>query len=374
MNSPLARHPFFISYIDPASGAQSFILNERVAPSQAVIYFVNPAISADEKWLWFSCGYPPSPHKRLGVVSLDPDNPVIKVFQEATFHAETPLVMPGGDSCLFGSETSVYEIDVHGNLKTVVTIPNGILQDRPLARVSTHLTISADGKYVLIDGDYAAARWFIALGDLATGEVRQLKEFTYHMNHAQFSPVDPTLFSVAQDWWKDPVSGKFYPYDQRIWLMDTLGTLFEPLRPTDWNHHGSSACHEWWDKQGRMCWVDYAQGAMRCDVETRTVEHIWKRPLCHAHCSPDSLYWCADQNPYEWNTKPVDVLFFNSVTGNEIPIFAQMPKPPYPRSPLHLDPHPHFSPKGTYIASMTTVRGLVDVAVTPVEQLVERTG
>ena len=94
----LGNHPHFVPWTDPVSGVRSFLLNEHVAPVQMVIYFVNPAVSADEKWLWFGCGYPPSPYKRLGVVSLDSDNPFIRVFQEATFQSETPLVSAAGDS------------------------------------------------------------------------------------------------------------------------------------------------------------------------------------------------------------------------------------------------------------------------------------
>jgi hypothetical protein len=370
MQHSLENHPYFVPWTDPISGVRSFLLNEHLAPVQMVIYFVNSAISADEKWLWFGCGYPPSPHKRLGVVSLDPENPFIQVFQQATFQAETPLVSASGDSCYFASGTSVYKITVAGEVRQVLQIPDTILKNRPLTRVATHLTISADGKSMLLDGTYAAGLWFVAVADLATGEVRQLKEWAQHMNHAQFSPTDPELFSIAQDWWHDPRSGQAYPFDQRIWLMDTVGTRYEPLRPTDWFGHGTQACHEWWDKQGRICWVDYQAGAMRCDIQTRDVEHIWKRPLCHAHCDLTGELWCADQSPYLWHERPCDVLFFNSRTGREVPIFSAMPAPPWPRSPLHLDPHPHFSPQGTYIVSMATMRGLPEVALTEVAPLV----
>jgi hypothetical protein len=370
---PLLEHSHFVPWTDPVSGVRSLLLDERVAPVQFVIYFVNPAVSADEKWLWFGGGYPPSPYKRLGVVSLDPDRPLVRMFQEATFHSETPLVSASGDSCYFASGTGVYEIGVSGEVRTVLEIPQEILKDRPLSRVATHLTLSADGRTLLLDGAFAAGRWFVAVGNILTGEVRLLKEWTRHMNHAQFSPTDPALFSIAQDWWRDPLSGQAFPFDQRIWLMDTQGRRYEPLRPSDWFGHGTLACHEWWDRQGRVCWVDYQAGAMRCDIATRGVEHIWRRPLCHAHCDPTGTLWCADDSPYLWNERPCEVLFFNSHTGREVPIFSAMPPPSQPRHPLHLDPHPHFSPQGTYIVSMTTVRGLPEVAVTEVAPLVAMT-
>lgn len=373
MNDPLDAHPYFVPWTDPVSGVTSYLLNERVAPVQMVTYFVNPSISADEMLLWFGCGYPPSPYKRLGVVSLDPENPFIKVFQEATFQAETPLISASGTSCYFASGSEVYEVNLDGAVKTIFQLPQDILKNRPVSRVATHLTLSADGKYMLMDVTLAG-RWLVALGEMATGEVRLIKEWTRHMNHAQFSPTDPKLFSISQDWWHDPLSGQAYGFDHRLWLMDTDGTRYEPLRPGDWFGHGTLTCHEWWDRQGRLCWVDYAAGVFRCDVDTREREHIWKRPLCHAHNSPTGNFWCADQNPYEWDKQPCEVAFLNADTGRETAIVTAMPKPPLPRSPLHLDPHPHFSPRGTYIAYMSCVRGMVDVALTEVVPLVEGTG
>lgn len=62
--------------------------------------------------------------------------------------------------------------------------------------------------------------------------------------------------------------------------------------------------------------------------------------------------------------------FFNARTGKSVSIVSAMPKPPLPRSPLHLDPH--FSPQGTYIIMMTTVRGMIDVALTEVAPLLDR--
>ena len=371
MSLSLEHHPFFVPWTDPVSGVRSYLLNERVAPVQSVTYFVNPAVSSDETWLWFGCGYPPSPYKRLGVVCLDPDKPFIRVFQEATFQAESPLVSRSGDSCYFASGIGVYEVNVAGAVRSVLQVPQDILKNRSLTRLVTHLTMSADGKYFLLDGAFAGGIWFVALGDIATGEVRLLKEWTRHMNHAQFSPTDPALFSIAQDWWHDPVSGQPFPFDQRIWLMDTNSTRYEPLQPGDWFGHGTLACHEWWDRQGRLCWVDYEEGIFRCDVSSRAVEHIWQRPLCHAHSSPTGDFWCADQNPYQWQERPCEVLFFDADTGRESAIVTAMPPPPLPRSPLHLDPHPHFSPQGTYVVYMATVRGSVDVALTEVAALAQ---
>ena len=74
----LNQHPHFERWMDPESGIESFILKERVAPVQQSFYFTNSSISADEQWLWFYTAFPPNRQRMLGVVSLDPGNPVIE--------------------------------------------------------------------------------------------------------------------------------------------------------------------------------------------------------------------------------------------------------------------------------------------------------
>ena len=68
---------------------------------------------------------------------------------------------------------------------------------------------------------------------------------------------------------------------------------------------------------------------------------------------------------------PLQVFLFNRKTGQEKCIVSAMPPPPDPAfnySTCHTDPHPHFSPDDTMIGYMTTVRGMIDVAVTLVAQ------
>src|SRR5207237_3451011 len=93
------------------------------------------------------------------------------------------------------------------------------------------------------------------------------------------------------------------------------------------------------------------------------------RPLCHAQCDATRRYWCADQTPYKWNERPCEVLFFDRTLGKEVAIASALPAPPHPRGLFHIDPHPQFSPKATYVCYTTTVLGKVDVALAPVAPL-----
>lgn len=367
----LNEHPYFERWEDPATGVASFILKERVAPVQQSFYFTNASVSPDEQWLWFHTAYPPNLQRTLAVVCLDPGRPLIRHFPQAGYTAESPMVAPEGDAVYFCMGNCVYRLGIDGETREVCRVPDEYIAKRHFARIATHLTLSADGRYFLLDGDLGDF-WWVGLGDIRTGEVKILREFGRHHNHAQFSPTDPNLFLIPQDWWKDKLTGRHFRIDHRLWLMDVAQTRFEPVCPHDWYDANSRASHEWWSKDGMVCWNDYAKGTHECDPCTLAVTHVWKRPLCHAHCSADRRYWCADESPYKWATQPVEILFYDRQTQREIAIVSAMPPPPIPRDQYHLDPHPQFSPKDSWIVYTSMVRGQVDVALTPVPPLAAR--
>ena len=365
----LDRHPFFTRWNDPVSGAPSFVLTERVAPVQQAFYFVNPGASADERWLWFYCGHPPGRTHTLGVVSLDPARPFIRHFPGAQFDAETPLVLPSGDSCLFGLGADIWEQPVDGPAILRYSLPPDLVANRPVHRIATHLTFSADGRHLILDTEIGN-EWSVVLADLADRSTRLLKTFGRKYNHVQFHPTDPRRFVIAQDWWVDRATGRRYDYDWRSWIMDTEGRRFDSVASQGYNGHGGYASHEWWAPDGSLCWVDYARGVCRVREAGDAAETVWgPRPLCHAHGDRSGRYWCADQTPYGWKERPCEVLFFDRTGQRELAIASGLPAPCVDRALLHIDPHPRFTPRDTWINYTTTALGGVDVALTPVESL-----
>ncbi|WP_159884791.1 hypothetical protein [Paenibacillus puerhi] len=366
----LENHPYFTEWVDPISGVKSYVLTKKQAPIQQSFYFSNYSISNDEKWLWFFTFYPPATYRSLGVVSLDPDNPFIQCFPEITLIGG-PMIAPEGDAVYFCQDSHVWHFRIGDKPRIICSMDKDYINGRTLYRMCSHLTMSADGKYFLLDGE-VGNHWFIAIADKEKGTVEILKEFPRRYNHAQFNPTKPELFSMAEDWWYDRITGRRTGFDHRIWLMDTLGTKYEPMKPKDWFDHGTDACHEWWSKDGLMCWVDYNKGVFEHDVDADITTHVWKTPLCHAHCNSTREFYCADESPYKWETTPCRVSFFNRNTGAEIDIVSGLPVPIYGhRSPYHLDPHPQFSPKDTWIVYTTTVMGGADVALTSVADLIK---
>lgn len=367
----LSRHPYFAPWKDPETGITSYILKERVAPLQQHFYFTNVSISPDEKWLWFQAAHPPAPYKCLAVVSLDPANAFIRYFPEAYFNTAHPMVAPESNAIYFGMGPSVWKMGLSGTPAKVCTLPDSYINHRQLHRLATHLTMSADGKNFLLDGALGD-HWFVGLGSLAGGEVKILKEFSMHYNHAQFSPIDPDIFLIAQDWFFDRDSGVHFRYDNRVWLMDTTGERFELLQTHDYSKKPRLDSHEWWTRDGRIAYVNYETGVFRIDLKTRKHEHVWKQPLCHAHCDPGQRYWVADESPYKWDKTPCQVRFFDARLQAQTNICSGMPRPTLTRNAYHLDPHPQFSPQGSYVIYTTTVRDpLVDIAITPVQPVAD---
>lgn len=370
----LEKHPYFKEYIDPESGVKSYFLTEKVGALQQHFYFSECSLTDDGKYLWIRVSNPPAQFLHLAVVSMDPDNPFIRSFPAAgTAKGGCKAIFPGTTDAIFAEDSAIYRVTVEGKITKILELDPDFVKNRVVRRMFTHASISCDKKYIVLDMCIADI-WYIGLGNLETGEVTILDSAGRCYDHAQFSPNKPDLFLIDQDWWRDWHSGEYMPIHNRIWLMNTEGTMFEPLLPQAWyGRDGSEICHDFWSKDGKLCWIDYRYGAFECDVDTREITHVWKRPTCHAHTTFDRQFWCADQTPYNWAKEPCKVLFYDRKTNKEIDIFSALPNPKTKRGGIyHLDPHPAFTTDDKYIIStVTLLDGSADVAITPVEPLIE---
>ncbi|MFP4355947.1 MAG: hypothetical protein ACLFUJ_12555 [Phycisphaerae bacterium] len=375
MQYDLSRHRYFTSWKDPASGVESFILDKRVAPVQKHLYYTTPSISADGKWLWFSAAFPPSRQFHLAVCCLDPDEPMIKLFPQMTLSGN-PRVLPDGRTALVPVAEAIWRFDVDENIQQVLRLGHDLLAGKYLFNLITTTTISADGKYIVLDC-HIGNRTLIALGEIETGQVKPLHWIPRKYHHAMFSPVDPELIMLAQAPGTDYISGDKFSFDIRAWLMDTKGQRFEPVLGDKWFGHNSKVCHEWWADDGTICWCDYDDGVFEIDLENRRAERVWAHPACHAHANADRTLLVCDDHPYtRRKEKPLGVYFYDRAAEKEIAIVTRMDYPsvtelvePQDWRKYHLDPHPQFSPDGRNIVYCTQVRDRVDLAIAPVEAI-----
>ena len=368
----LDRHPYLEAFIDPESGVKSYILKEKVGELQQNFYFTESGYTTSGKYLWFKYMNWPSSFCTIAVLSLDPDDPFIRTFPAATLSSTCIPVIPGTDDILFQVGPSAYRMDVEGNITKVFEVGQDILKGRTLQRISTHLSFSADAKLVLLDM-VIANQSYVGTYNWDTGEIKVIHKFMRHYNHGMFCPTDPELFLIDQDWQSDPNSGERFSYDLRMWLMDVNGTRLEPVLPTNWAFHNDSIiCHDFWSKDGYVCYPDLMENVYEYDLKTKKATAVWNHSICHAH-TLDRKYWVGDDSPYKWDRKLCQTVFFDRASGKEIDIFSGMPPHKYTAATgYHLDPHPCFSDDGKYIFSMVTYKNRgVDLAITPVEPLIK---
>lgn len=378
----LAGHPWFTPWTDPESGVTSYVLIERVAPFQRSLYHTIRSTSDDGRWLWFTAIFPPSKHFCLAAARLDPDDPAIKCFPHCpeTRMGDHPLVDPKGDRALVVIGEDIYDQPFDGK-PTPVHLGLGRIASGYTFRLCTHLSASCDGRYLVLDSHIGNA-FHIALLERKTGELRVLKRFFHNHHHTLFSPTDPDLLLVGQGPWIDPVTGARGDEDLRAWIMSTDGTRYDPIMPDIYQRGPRAAVHEFWQPDGTVGWCSMSDGVFEADIRRpvtrRERTHIWGRGMTHAHVNADKTLYCGDIHPYEWNPDvPCGVYFLNRSTGKEVAIATGLP---YPRSiPLrekrayHFDPHPFFSADGRHVVYTTTVFDRLDVAMAPVEQLLEAT-
>ncbi len=371
-----SKHPYFTPWTDPETQITSYLLTERVAPVQRGNYFIQPSLSAGGEWLWFLPMFPPSRGKFVAAARLDPAEPEIKLFPHSLGSAN-PLPTESGDAAYITIERGIYRQPFDGEPEPIAELPDEIASEGYVFRIATGLTLSSDEKHFLMDAR-VGNRFWVCIADRHTGEVTPLESFADQHHHAYWSPHDPELFLVNRGHWLDPISGWKFSMQIRQWVMNTRRTRYEPVLPDLWFGHNCMACHEWWTPDGKINWCDYNDGIYETDVSQRCreAELIWDQPSCHGMCDPTGRYYVADENPYHrTGDRPVRVWFWDRRTGKQIAIVSKMPLPELHHSlwrPCHIDPHPHFSADGKYIIYTTTARGPVDVAITPVDEVLPK--
>jgi len=376
------------------------MLAQRVAPIQQTFYFTNKSQAKSGRYLWFYCSYPPSGDasygRLLGVIDIEEQR--IRVFPETQFSEASPMVDAESGWVYWVSQNCIWTRGPSAQDETVKVseFPGELIKARRPERISTHLTRSADGKYVSIDATIGRT-FYIGAAPLDGGKIEIWQEFNSHCNHAQFSPTDPAVQLLARDWWIDIVDGAaswsdVKPPDNHIWLIEK-GKEARPLFPGINRNH----THAWWDADGVHVWyVDYTKGVEKANIHTGIKETVWpngnnagvspwdpstqdRAPgVCHAHCDTQSRYLVGDISPYQWE-RGCRIAFYNIGTGKEVNIVSDLPLAALTGHPrgiyerYHIDPHPQFCTGDEYISYTTTVPGYVTVAFSPVKELAQRT-
>ncbi len=372
IDHPLEHHPHFSAWTDPASGVRSYILTHRLAEVQKSLYFQTPSIKGASQWLWFQALHPPGNTWLLGVVSLDPEHPEIRLFPGSPLSGN-PWVERDGESCVAPVDDGLYRFYPDGSYEQIFRFPEEERAGRHLFSLTTTLDVTCDDRYYLLS-THVGNRWMMGCVDRQSGDYAKRAEFGTAHIHCFCSPTDPNLFAVNQNHWRDPITGIKNEMHVRMWLMSLDGSRYEPLYGDLCFNRTAKGCHEWFGPDGSFYWCDYEQGIWKSGTDAqRSRELIWPRPSWHGQIDPSGRYLAADIRPYTWN--PCQVYLFDTQTRQDIAIASDLPKPRVPPGKWrawHLDPHPHFSGDGSLLIYSSSAYDQNSVALCPLHNATEQ--
>jgi hypothetical protein len=363
----LTKSKLFTPLMNDESGVTVYLLTEKIAPVQQNFYFVNDGMTRDGRFLWFYCAHPPSPGRTLGLIDLESEE--VRHFPEAQFDDATPFVDPESGFCYWCARDSIWCRGPHKSEipQLVNSLPKDIVRARPIHKLATHLSRSANGKEFFVDAALGL-QWVFGTLPIGGGDFQMWQRFDRHYNHAQFSPTDPDLVLFAEENHPDPITGLIFPIIDRMWLIKR-GQSARPVFSSP-----TRVSHEWWDLDGKHVWCVWDNDSWRTDIASQKVEKFeWPHHCWHAHNSNNGKYLVADSNERFYRGCPSKVNFINRVTGKHVQIIRNPEMQGIIGARYHIDPHPRFCDQDRLIVFTTTIRGQVDLALVRTADLVERT-
>ncbi len=361
----------FTPITQPESGVTIYVLSHKVAPVQEAFYFSNASMPEDGRYLWFYCAFPPAgtaaQGRTLGVVDFATGE--VRHFPETQFNEASPWVDPTNGWVTWGMGTALWRRgpQAGGAAEWINEIPQRRIGARPVPRIATHLTQTADGRSFFVDAQIGLQYVFGTL-PLDGGPFVEWSHFERNYNHAQASPTDPNLVLFAQEFHDDPLTGLTFPIVDRLWLQRRgeapRPVLRQPLNVT----------HEWWDPDGQHVWCVWGNETWKVNIQTQEVEKIaFPHHTWHSHSSRMGEYIIGDSNHPFYRGCPSSVHFLNRRTGKLVKLVDNPERTDRVGATYHIDPHPRFNFMDRVVTFTTTIRGEVDVAVALVDDLIART-
>ena len=246
--------------------------------------------------------------RTLGVVDFERQE--VRHFPDTQFNHASPFVDPASGEVTWGMGAALYRRGPGAGdaAQWVNEIPADLIGARPVQRIATHLTRSADGRSFLVDAQIGMQYVFGSL-PIDGGDYVEWQRFERNYNHAQFSPTDPDLVLFAQENHPDPITGLTFPIVDRLWLL-RRGERAQPLLPEP-----TRVTHEWWDADGKHAWCVWGNDTWRVDIHTRQIEKIaFPRHCWHSHASRGGDYIIGDSNERFYRGCPSSVHFLNRHT------------------------------------------------------------
>lgn len=366
----------FRKYVDPQTGVVSYLLNTRIAYNQQSIYFTQKSMTDDGRFIVFDIsGGDRKNRKTLALFDFLKDE-----LYPLEIAGGIPFIDVKTDQLYYVNKDGIFRRDLLVDPKVEIKlcpIPGELTSmGKKVHYYCTHLTLTADRSKAFLDSR-VDDRFVQGTVDLKTGKYDQWSETDFVVNHGQLHPTNDRLAMCAWEvTWKDS-AGVEHPIEKingvypRMWLFDADGK--RQMIPAQ---EANYATHEHWAEDGKGFYF-CANGIYYHDLATGKQTCMARVKAAHATMSADNNYLTHDASVGEWYRGcSWQVGFYNRLTDKGIFIYPVLPAFNTKEDPskLHPDPHPQFVCNDRYIiCTINGGNGAMDLSVTPVDQLIEKT-
>ena len=384
----------FDRHVDPQSGVVSYLLKRDLCGfNQQSIYFTARSMTDDGRFLVLDVA-PDEFEVRNGKrVDIDTEKRE-KVLIDFARDEVIPMPGVGGqipyidlvrDRMVYVDADGFWQRDFRDDpakARLICRLPPALTNQTGGCRYHTHLTLTPDGNKAFLDAlvNHTNVQGVV---DLRTGAFEKWGDVDFCCNHGQFSPVSDRQALCAWEFgwekmrWNRARTGMarlprppedVYP---RLWILqpDRDYRMIAALE-------ARGATHENFDLDGTgIYWC--GGGVVHHDLRTGLQERYCTMYAAHCVTTVDRRALTFDSPACDWYRGcPWRVVFFNRETGHHVMIHSACE--PYNErggetSRLHPDPHPQFVCHDRYIVCTRTSKGRMDLSVTPVAQLFEKT-
>ncbi len=358
----------FHKYVEPTTGVVSYILDSAFpGHNHQSLYFTQKSMTDDGRFLVFNIsGNKLKNYKHLAVYDFKLEK-AIRIANTG----KIPYLDVKTAQLYYVTEKGVIRHDLRENPKEAKLITPMPEEIKKLGKVNwycTHPTLTHDRKKVFLDIYVSSARCVQGLLDLETGKFDKWGETDFYINHGQIHPFRNDLALCAWEGLKGRKVNGVYP---RLWLLEPGGK--RTMIPPAINNY---ATHEYWTEDGKGFYY-CSKGVHYHDLATGKQRTVVPMPAAHAVLSADNSFAAFDQSVDTWYRGcSWSVGFYNIKTGKGFYFYPKLEayNTIENQSKLHPDPHPQFVCNDKYIISTVNLgSGLMSLAITPVDQLLERT-
>jgi oligogalacturonide lyase len=292
-------------WIDPTTGHRVVLLS-RLAGSSSKFYFhVNPFTQDGDEMVFANT--PPHGPRRLQVINLQ----TLEVRQLTDRDSSHEVVARKRREVIFLDKGAVYatHLDTLKTREIAKIPPEWEGSKRGVSTLNSDETMFAgyyaEGMYALSKvipskewvGKIYAAKLpnLIYTVNIETGKVNVIYRENEWLDHAQFSPTDPSLLTFCHNGPAEKV--------QRIWMIRADGSGLQPIHKR--TVPNEAAVHEFWQPDGLRVWFDlqiplwkdfYLAGADIRNGEEIRYHMERDQWSIHYNISPDGKLFAGDGN------------------------------------------------------------------------------